>query len=107
MLTILVVAPAGEDVDGLAAGHPAVEILRARDGEETVEKLGRNRRVDAVLLLCGARNREILEEILDENPAPPPVFFPSGPGPTLKGAQALEPGTPRALFERVLAALDP
>ena len=106
MLTILVVAPAGPDVDGLSALSPSVEILRARDAEEALEKLGRNRRVDAVLLLSGERDAEIFREIRDENPAPPPVFLCSRPEGVPVGARELEPATPVVLLERLLEAIE-
>lgn len=106
MLTILVVAPPGLDVDGLSALSPSVEILRARDAEEALEKLGRNRRVDAILLLTGEGDREILREIQEENPAPPPVFLCSRPGGVPEGARELQPAVPAVLLERLLAALE-
>ncbi|MDQ2980197.1 MAG: hypothetical protein M3R62_13350 [Acidobacteriota bacterium] len=106
MLTILVVAPPGLDVDGLSALSPSVEILRARDAEEALEKLGRNRRVDAILLLTGEGDREILREIREENPAPPPVFLCSRPGGVPEGARELQPAAPAVLLERLLAAIE-
>ena len=106
MLTVLVVAPPGPEVDGLSALSPSVEILRARDAEEALEKLGRNRRVDAILLLTGEADREILREIRDENPAPPPVFLCSRPGGVPQGARELEPATPALLLKRLLAAIE-
>ena len=106
MLTILVVAPPGLEVDGLSALSPSVEILRARDAEEALEKLGRNRRVDAILLLAGEGDAEILREIRDENPAPPPVFLCSRPGGVPEGVRELQPATPPVLLERLLAALE-
>ncbi len=75
MISVLVVAPPREDLAKLVSRHPSVEILRARDLEETLEKLGRNRRIDAVLLLIEETER-IVAAIQEENPAPPPLFLP-------------------------------
>ncbi len=54
MITILVVGAPAAEASRYAAGHPSVEILVAGGTEEALEKLARNRRIDAVLLLSGA-----------------------------------------------------
>ena len=74
MLTILVVAAPG--FPDILATHPSLELLHAHDSEDALEKLGRNRRIDAVLLAgwdpgAGA---EIADAIRDDNPAPPPLY---------------------------------
>ncbi|MDQ2869405.1 MAG: hypothetical protein M3S32_01590 [Acidobacteriota bacterium] len=99
MFTILVIAPDG--AAELSEGNPSVEILRARDAEEAVEKLGRNRRVDAVLLLGGEENARIAREIREDNPAPPPLFTVEGDGDAGPGSRRL----PAAASGRVLDAL--
>lgn len=95
---MLVVAPLDPEIETLAASHPSIEILRAHDVDEALEKLGRNRRIDAVLLAGAAADHSaaILAEIREDNPAPPPVFT-TGTG--VPGVRALSPG-------RLEAALD-
>ncbi len=82
MFTILVISPDSSELAALLDSHPSVEIVRARDAEEALEKLGRNRRVDAVLLLSGTENAAIAREIREDNPAPPPFFTVQGGGET-------------------------
>ncbi|MEP6767874.1 MAG: hypothetical protein ABJC61_04350 [Acidobacteriota bacterium] len=101
MFTILVIAPEAEGGGVELAANPSVEILRARDAEEGLEKLGRNRRVDAVLLLCGPANAEIAREIREDNPAPPPLFTTEGGGDAGPGSRRL----PAASAARVLDVL--
>jgi len=48
MLALLVVGP---DPAALPEAGSAIEILHAHGADEAVEKLGRNRRIDAVLVL--------------------------------------------------------
>jgi hypothetical protein len=48
MLSILVVGPAETPI---ASANAQVEILRAHSIDEAVEKLARNRRIDAILIL--------------------------------------------------------
>jgi hypothetical protein len=77
VITILVVGALEEDI-ALAGGDPSVEILLARGAEEAVEKLSRNRRIDAILLaptLCA----EAAPMIRREDPASPPLFVAGGP----------------------------
>ena len=73
MFTILVVAPEEATLETLARARPSVEILRARGPEEALEKLDRNRRIDAVLFL-GPLAAQAIAEIRADNPAPPPLF---------------------------------
>ena len=77
MITVLVIAPGEADTAGTA--DPAIEVLRARDAEEALEKLARNRRIDGVLLLCGPGNPALAEAIAREEPFAPPLYAPSGP----------------------------
>lgn len=77
MITVLAVGErerAGE-LDALAARNPSLELLHATGLEEALDRLARNRRIDAVLLLVdpGAA-REIEATLLEEDPAGPPIF---------------------------------
>ncbi|SRR6266496_3356765 len=73
MLTVLVVGALGQSEPAVAAA-PSVEVLHAAGLESAVETLGRNRRIDAVLLWAGKENAEIASAIREDNPAPPPIF---------------------------------
>ena len=77
MITILVVAESdeAEALDRVAAGKPSLELLHARDVEETLERLSRNRRIDAVLLLLPRdRAAEVAALVQEEDPGAPPLF---------------------------------
>jgi hypothetical protein len=88
VITVLVVGEPAADLLRAAANQPSVEVLTALGAEEALEKLARNRRVDAVLLLAGRANEAIAAAIREEDPAGPPLFAPaSGPG----GAGAARP----------------
>ncbi|MFN2385073.1 MAG: hypothetical protein ABR576_02095 [Thermoanaerobaculia bacterium] len=92
MITVLIVAPPRPDLAELEVRDPSIEILFARDAEETLEKLGRNRRIDAVLLL-EKDPRATAEEILQDNPAAPPLYAPL-PGAGVAGVRPLAPAPP-------------
>jgi hypothetical protein len=103
VLTVLVVgqeppADAGREPDSM------IEVLHARDADEAVEKLGRNRRIDAVLLLEAAGAAETLAAIREDNPSPPPVFLPPGAAP-IPGTRTLAAGGSGSLVEAVARAL--
>lgn len=106
MLSVLVVAPASADLTRLSGRHPSVEVLHAHDPDEAVEKLARNRRIDAVLLLCGVENARILEAIREDIPAAPPIFLPASDQTPLPGAWLLPPGDPEELIDRLVAKLE-
>ena len=78
MISVLVVIPEGAQLEELAARDPSVEVLTAHGVEDTLEKLGRNRRVDAVLLLEEERAAAIVAAIEEDNPAHPPLFQAAG-----------------------------
>jgi len=94
MITVLVVSDRPEQIAAVAGRRPSLEVLHARDVEETLERLARNRRIDAVLLLIGGdRASEIVATVLEEDPAAPPFFAP-----------ALAQGTPSV---RIVAGATP
>jgi hypothetical protein len=104
MISILVVTQAGKEEEIPLAPHPSVEVLHARGLEDTLEKLGRNRRVDAVLLAAGCETSEIAEAVLEDNPAPPPLFT-AEPGAPPGVRLLVEPVASR-LLERVVEQLE-
>ena len=104
MFSILVVLPGRLDGADLQRELPSVEVLRAQGAEDAVEKLARNRRIDAILILEAPDDSlRTLEAIAEENPAPPPVFVPlrSGSG-APPGTRGLPDGTPAELVKWVV-----
>ncbi len=77
MITVLVVGEEKE-LEAISSRKPSVEVLTAHGAEEALEKLGRNRRIDAVLLLGKGGITAIVEAIREDNPAHPPIFLPPG-----------------------------
>ncbi len=104
MYSILVVGTPDSGGADLEGRLPSVEVLRARGAEDAVEKLARNRRIDAVLLLEeAAATRETISAIRDEHPAPPPLFVPVPPGsPPPEGVRPLTPGPAHDLLARIV-----
>lgn len=108
MLTVLVVSPPDPELDALSGALPSIEVLHAHGAEDALEKLGRNRRIDAILLarLPAASAAAILREIREDNPAPPPVFAAAsreaGADPAPAGARPL----PAAGFRNLLEAVE-
>jgi len=102
MLSILVIGPDTREIAALEPELPSVEILRAHGADDALEKLGRNRRVDAVLfLLEAAASAERIEAIRDDNPAPPPLFLPvpaADGGSLPEGVRRLPSGSPREVL---------
>jgi hypothetical protein len=60
--------------EGNLDAPPSFEILRARTGDEAVEKLARNRRIDAVLFADDTIARETIELLDREGGGRPPLF---------------------------------
>jgi hypothetical protein len=105
MISVLVVAAEGSDLEELAGRHPSVEILMAHGVEDALEKLGRNRRIDAVLLLAGPANPAIVGAIREDNPAHPPMYLPAGQ-PAPRGIRTLPAGEPAELLDLLLRELE-
>lgn len=104
MITILAVGPEAEALAAFGASHPSVEVVTAHDAEDALERLARNRRIDAVLLLAGSAEQETARLIAEEDPGAPPIFAAlEGKGPD--GVRAIEPGTPAAMLDRIVRAL--
>ncbi|MDQ5870998.1 MAG: hypothetical protein M3547_02160 [Acidobacteriota bacterium] len=107
MITLLVVAPPedAEELDSVAARKPSLELLHARDVEEALERLSRNRRIDAVLLLMPPDSvREIAAVIREEDPSAPPLFAPAAIG-TVPDVGPLPATTPEELLAAVTKRL--
>lgn len=105
MITVLVVSSAAR-FDRHVSHSSAVELLRARSAEEALEKLGRNRRIDAILLADLADPAGLIADIREDHPSPPPIFL-SGACPPAPGARHLPADRPEellALVEQILSA---
>ena len=79
-------------------------MLLARGAEEAVDRLGRNRRVDAVLLFAGAENGAIADAIREDSLAPPPLFLAASAA-DISGARHLPSDLPEVLLDLVAEAL--
>jgi len=89
VISVLVVGREREDVGELESADPSVEVLLAQGVEEALEKLARNRRIDAVLLLAGDEMAPIVAAIREDSPAHPPIYVPAGSGHFPPGVIAL------------------
>lgn len=89
MISVLVVGREEQDLAELESADPSVEVLLAHSLEEALEKLARNRRIDAVLLLAGTEAAQTVKAIREDSPAHPPIFVPDGSGPILPGLRTL------------------
>ena len=106
MITVLVVSEPGgaHDLDAAAARMPSLELLHAADVEQALDRLARNRRIDAVLLLRDTRTAaEVARVILEEDPGAPPLYVVGIPVP---GAQSLPQAEGAALLETLERSLN-
>ena len=106
MITVLVAGTEEGSVDEFAAGHPSVEVLTASGTEDALEKLARNRRIDAVLILAGEKTAEIAALILEEDPGAPPLYAPVRAGP-IPSVRQIEAESPERLLEALVRELSP
>jgi hypothetical protein len=100
MITVLVVGPRErtQDFDAAASRNPSIELIHAAELEEALDRLARNRRIDAVLLLVEtAAAREIAQTLLEEDPAAPPIFV-AGSDARIEGINFLEAKDPNDLL---------
>jgi hypothetical protein len=107
MITVLVVGPRErtQDFDAAASRNPSIELLHAVELEEALDRLARNRRIDAVLLLVETEAaREIAETVLEEDPGAPPLFAPAMSG-DIAGVRALPAETADDLLRSIVRAL--
>jgi len=105
VITILAVGgPEGELAAALGR-NPSVEIVTARDVEDALERLARNRRVDAVLLLDGTSAGEAARIILEEDPAAPPLYAPEAAG-TIPAVRPLSGASAAELIAALAARLE-
>jgi len=106
MITVLVVSDPerARELDEAAARMPSLELLHADDEEQALDRLARNRRIDAVLLLRDARAAaEVARLILEEDPGAPPLYVVGLPVPGTQSLPAAEPAALLETLERSLA----
>jgi len=107
MITVLVVGPRDRaaELDAAASKNPSIELLHAAGLEEALDRLARNRRIDAVLLLDEPdAAREIAATVLEEDPAAPPMFVPESGG-EIAGVRALPGNTAAELLGSMVREL--
>ena len=104
MITILAVGPEAEALAAFGASHPSVEVVTAHGAEDALERLARNRRIDAVLLLDGSEARETARLIAEEDPGAPPLFASAGVE-ELRGARRLAANSGAAILEELVRVL--
>jgi hypothetical protein len=100
MITILA-AGRGAGVLAGAASGPSLEVMTAEEDEEILDKLARNRRVDAVLLMPGPGAAALAAAIREEDPAGPPMYA-WGEAARIDGVRALRAQTAEAAIEQLL-----
>lgn len=82
-----------------------MEVLLAHSLEEALEKLARNRRIDAVLLVGGPETERMVRAIREDNAAHPPIFVPGGSG-HLPGVTTLPAEGKREMLNQLKARLE-
>jgi len=101
MITILAVGEAAAELAAFGSGHPSIEVVTASDAEDALDRLARNRRIDAVLILSKSNAAAAARLLRDEDPGGPPLFAP-GPAP---GAQQIDAATPEQMLLDVVGRL--
>jgi len=86
------------------SGSPSVEIMTAEEDEEVLDKLARNRRIDAVLLMPGEGAAALAAAIREEDPAGPPVYG-WGEAARIEGVRGLAARDATAAMEKLVAEL--
>lgn len=100
MITVLVVGASADGFASPAAEDPSIEVMTAAGAEEALEKLARNRRIDAVLLLADAEPAAAARAIHEEDPGAPPIFVPASVSPPAR-ARRLDAASPRDLLRAI------
>jgi hypothetical protein len=103
MITILAVGESAAQLAAFGSGHPSIEVVAASNAEDALDRLARNRRIDAVLLLSEASAPAAARLLREEDPGGPPLFA-SCPAP---GVLRIEAASPERMLLDVLARLSP
>jgi hypothetical protein len=107
MISVLVVGREGEGPLHLEAEDPSVEVLTAHGVEDALEKIGRNRRIDALLLCAGSETEAMVEAIREDSPAHPPIFVPAGLALAIPHTLPLEASETREMLNLLKGKLEP
>jgi hypothetical protein len=104
---VIAILAVGPRIDPSVEPPSSIEVLHAHDAEDAVEKLGRNRRIDAVLILEGTETAAVVAAIREDILAPPPIFR-AGDASPAEGARALPAASTElpALLEALAADLE-
>jgi hypothetical protein len=103
MIHVLVVGP--RDLAGLSARRSSIEVLHAENAEDALEKLARNRRIDAVLLLMGEGNAAAARAVREDIVPPPPLFTGAADA-GIPGVLPLASTDPAEMLDLLRAALE-
>jgi hypothetical protein len=106
VISVLVIGGADADKAACLAGSPSLEVLTAHGLEDALEKLGRNRRIDAVLLLDRRDAGKIVEAIRQDIPAHPPIFVPGPARDAPAGTRPLPATDPAQLLKLLARAIE-
>jgi hypothetical protein len=104
VITLLAVGGAAHDIAPAFSRDPSVEVLAATDAEDALEKLARNRRIDAVLLLGGPAAADVARILHEEDPAAPPFYAPASAG-AIPHAISLADAEPEAIVSALARLL--
>ena len=105
MITILAVGEGASELAAFGAGHPSVEIVAASGAEDALDRLARNRRIDAVLILAEKGAPEIAALIREEDPGAPPLYTLAQRGVEVPGAIRLAAATGPEAADEILRKL--
>jgi hypothetical protein len=100
VITILAAGRGAGALAGAAAGRPSLEVMTAEEDEEVLDKLARNRRIDAVLLMPGPGAAALAAAILEEDPVGPPLYA-FGDAARIEGVHALTAASPAEAIEEI------
>lgn len=104
MITVLAAGRGAGSLAGVAAGRPSLEVMTADEDEEVLDKLARNRRVDAVLLMPGPGAAALAAAIREEDPAGPPIYA-WGEATGIDGVHGLGAKSAAEAVEEIVTAL--
>lgn len=104
MITVLVVGASAAALVSPADEDPSIEVMTAAGTEEALEKLARNRRIDAVLLLGDGEPEATAAAIHEEDPGAPPLFVPESVSAPPR-VRPIEAASPAGLLHAIAHAL--
>ena len=110
MISVLVLGASEAELAELEKADPSVEVLLAHGVDDALEKLGRNRRIDAVLIADGSnaeRAERIVEAIREDSPAHPPIFVPGEVGFEIPHTAVLTGRGSREMLSKLKDFLEP